>query len=260
MNTFAGYMTVPNTSALVASSASAATTTVTQTVTKAILATAHASFYAVVKHANGSASSLASAVPLHLMNQAADLFERAPKGTFTKLSPLLAALKCGLGLMIVFGIGAAMKRFPVENVPPGEDPRTWRQKATFAYNFLKNPAEDNEQLRRSIREAQEEIETERKAKREDAKIQKMTIDKLRLGLKNERAEHRKDKDVQKTIQEAVDLDRKVPIELRSKVQSLEKQFKEANDRVDITQEVESDPQGDMMMAEAEVDGLKSQVG
>jgi hypothetical protein len=147
------YITVPNTPALAASSASAATTNVTQTITKTIPATAHASLYAAVNYANGSASSLASAVPLHPMNQAADLFERAPKGTFTKLLPLLAALKCELGVMVVFGIGAAMKPFPVENVPPGEDPRTWRQKATFAYNFLKNGAKDNEQLRRSIREA-----------------------------------------------------------------------------------------------------------
>jgi chromosome segregation ATPase len=87
----------------------------------------------------------------------------------------------------------------------------------------------------------------------------MTIYELKSELKNKKAEHRKHKDVRKTIHEATELDRKVPMELRSKVQSLEKQLKEANDRVDITQEVESDLQGDMMMAEAETDGPKSHV-
>jgi myosin heavy subunit len=260
MNTYAGDVPVPNTSALAASSAAAATITVTQTVTETVPAAVHASFYAAVKHSSGSASSLASAVPAHLMDQTAILFKHAQKGTFTKLPLLLGALKCGLGVMVVFGIGAALKRFPTESVPPGEDPRTWEQKATFAYNCLKNAAKDNEQLRKGIAVARQEMDLEREARREDAKVQKMTLDELRLELKKEKEAHKEQKDMYETIDQAVDMDRKALTERKDRVLALEMQLEDVNDKLDARLEENADLRTDMLLAKAEINGLESRVG
>lgn len=183
MNQITGYATVPSTSLLSAPATSVATTTVTKVVTKTVREAAHTSFYAASKHWHVSTSALASGLPVHLVNQVTDLFERARKGAFTKFSPLLLAMKYGLGVMVVYGIGAAIGRFPIENVPPGENPRTWRQKATFAYNFPKNAAKQNEQLRRSIEKARQENE-----ERRSAEFEKLGAIELRNILKIQREE------------------------------------------------------------------------
>jgi len=151
--------TVPNTAEMAKSSASLATTTVTATatatVTKTISSAARTSFYSTTKL---SKSAVPSAVPDHLMTRVMDLMRVTG---FNKSSLIAGAVQIGLGTVIIHGFKLAWSRLPVESVPPGEDPKRWKDKVRFAYNFLKNAAGENERLRRDIERARQEAQVAR---------------------------------------------------------------------------------------------------
>lgn len=149
--------TVPNTAEIAKSSANLTTTTVTATatatVTKTMSSAARTSFYSTTKL---SKSAVPSAVPNHLMTHLMTRVMDLVRVTgFNKSSLIAGTVRIGLGTVIIHGFKLAWNRLQVETVPPGEDPKRWKEKVRSAYNFLKNAAGENERLRRDIERARQ---------------------------------------------------------------------------------------------------------
>ncbi|KAH7412127.1 hypothetical protein DE146DRAFT_784711 [Phaeosphaeria sp. MPI-PUGE-AT-0046c] len=115
-----------------------------------------------------SASAYASATPIQLFKQVTNIYNHAQNQhlDLAQLADVTPALKYILGLLVVGGVGAGVAAWscmPAEDVPPGEDPQTWRQKLNYAWRFLKDAVHENEQLRMDIAHAHQQLELAQQA-------------------------------------------------------------------------------------------------
>ncbi|KAH3982113.1 hypothetical protein HBI16_010320 [Parastagonospora nodorum] len=197
MNKIMVITTVPNTADTAKSSANLATATVTATatatVTQAITSTVTKAFTKTIPAAARVSSyntakiikvGAPSAVPDHLMTQVMDLIKVTG---FNKFSLITAAVQIGLGIAIIHGFKSAWKRLPIQNVPPGERPKRWKEKVRFAYNFLKNAAGENERLRKDIEKARQEVQL--------AKQNELFAEQYSFGAPMDKQKHSKQENI-----------------------------------------------------------------
>jgi hypothetical protein len=169
-----------------------ATSTVTKTATKTLSYAVSAATTTV--NGNPTSSTLVSDIPAHLLDKVTKLYASAPVSRYSGITELVhmsPVLKMLLGVAVASGVAVLYQRLPTMDSPAGEDQRTWRQKVQFGYNFLKNAANANEELRRDIEKAHQDKETAHQARdlayqaRDQARREKRTFEAIYTGTNSE---------------------------------------------------------------------------
>jgi hypothetical protein len=182
-----------------------ATSTVTKTATKALSYAVSAATTTV--NGNPTSSTLVSDIPAHLLDKVTKLYASAPVSRYSGITELVhmsPVLKMLLGVAVASGVAVLYQRLPTMDSPAGEDQRTWRQKVQFGYNFLKNAANANEELRRDIEKAHQDKETAHQARdlayqaRDQARQEKRTFEAIYTGTDSESSRLTRDMNLMQT--------------------------------------------------------------
>ncbi|KAL5121494.1 hypothetical protein ACEQ8H_000566 [Pleosporales sp. CAS-2024a] len=122
-------------------------------VSKSVRSVASTTTKIITKTVRHSTSSLPSAVPQHLLEQVvahATAISHKDVMALPWFKPLLAV---GAGLMLAYGAGFAYSKFPIQNVPPGERPQSWKKKCHFAHRDVEAARNEARDAKRRGREA-----------------------------------------------------------------------------------------------------------
>jgi hypothetical protein len=178
-----------------------ATSTVTKTATKTLsYAVSAATTTTVTVNGNPTSSAPVSDIPAHLLDKVTKLYASAPVSRYSGITELVhmsPVLKMLLGVAVASGVAVLYHHLPTMDPPAGEDQRTWRQKVQFGYNFLKNAANVNEELRRDIEKAHQDKETAHQA-RDQARREKRTFEAIYTGTDPESSRLKRDMDLMQT--------------------------------------------------------------
>jgi septal ring factor EnvC (AmiA/AmiB activator) len=193
MEHMTGFATVPNTLASIPSTnmgTVTATAMVTKTVIKTVSAAVSATKSSAIINNKPSPPAHPSNVPSHLLDQVAHLYTSTLRpSVFAKPTHMSLALRILLAAAVTAGdVTVIYKRLPkiAQDRPRGENERSWRQKLTYVYKFLKNAANDNEQLRKDILKAHYD--------RDRARQDKMDLESTYTAIETESNKATKDID------------------------------------------------------------------
>jgi hypothetical protein len=184
-----------------------ATSTVTKTATKTLSYAVSAATTTVTVNGNPTSSAPVSDIPAHLLDKVTKLYASAPVSRYSGITELVhmsPVLKMLLGVAVASGVAVLYQRLPTMDSPAGEDQRTWRQKVQFGYNFLKNAANANEELRRDIEKAHQDKETAHQARdlayqaRDQARREKRTFEAIYTGTDSESSRLKKNMNLMQT--------------------------------------------------------------
>jgi hypothetical protein len=184
-----------------------ATSTVTKTATKTLSYAVSAATTTVTVNGNPTSSAPVSDIPAHLLEKITKLYASAPVSRYSGITELVhmsPVLKVLLGVAVASGVAVLCHCLPTMDPPAGEDQRTWRQKVQFGYNFLKNAANANEELRRDIEKAHQDKETAHQARdrayqaRDQARREKRAFEAIYTGTDSESSRLKRDMDLMST--------------------------------------------------------------